>query len=37
MAKDKKAEGDKVDFVLIRSIGDVVTVPLTVSEVIDLL
>ena len=37
MAKDKKADGDKVDFVLIRAIGDVVTVPLTVSEVIDLL
>ena len=37
MAKDKKAEGDKVDFVLIRSIGDVVSVRLTVSEVIALL
>ena len=37
MAKDKKADGDKVDFVLIRAIGDVVSVPLTVPEVIDLL
>ncbi len=37
MAKDKKADGEKVHFVLIRAIGDVVTVPLTVPEVLDLL
>ncbi len=37
MTKDKKADGDKVHFVLIRGIGDVVVVPLGVQEVIDLL
>lgn len=37
MEKDKKAAGDKVNFILIRSIGDVVTVPMAVSEVLDLL
>ncbi len=35
MAKDKKAAGDKVHFVLIRGIGDVFTLPLGVGEVID--
>ena len=37
MTKDKKADGDKVHFVLIRGIGDVVVMPLGVREVIDLL
>ena len=37
MTKDKKADGDKVHFVLIRGIGDVVVKPLGVREVIDLL
>ena len=37
MTKDKKADGDKVHFVLIRGIGDVVVTPLGVREVIDLL
>ena len=37
MTRDKKASGDQVIFVLIRSIGDVVTVPLRVGEVIEML
>lgn len=37
MRKDKKAADGKVDFVLIRDIGDVVIVPLTVSEVMEIL
>ena len=34
MLKDKKAEGGKVHFVLIRSIGDVYTEDMTVAEAI---
>ena len=37
MEKDKKAALDKVNFILIRAIGDVVTVPMSVPEVLDLL
>lgn len=37
MKKDKKAEGSKVHFVLPRAIGDVVTVALSVDEVVDLM
>lgn len=37
MSKDKKAEGGKVHFVLIREVGDVVTYSLTVEEVCRLL
>ena len=37
MKKDKKAEGSKVHFVLPRAIGDVVTVSLSVDEVVDLM
>jgi len=33
MKKDKKAEGGKIHFVLPKSVGDVVTVGLTVEEV----
>ena len=35
MEKDKKAFGGKVDFVLIRAIGDVCIIPLTVKEALD--
>ncbi len=35
MQKDKKAAGDKVNFILLRRIGEVVTVPLSVKEVIE--
>lgn len=35
MSKDKKAENGKVNFVMIRNIGDVITVPLPVGHVID--
>ena len=35
MEKDKKASGGKVDFVLLRAVGDVCTVPLTVKEALD--
>ncbi len=34
MSKDKKVEGDKIHFVLIRSIGDVVIHDLTLNEVL---
>ena len=37
MAKDKKAEGGKVHFVLIREIGDVTSYALAVDEVVKLL
>ena len=37
MAKDKKAEGGKVHFVLLNEIGDVTTYALTVDEVVKLL
>jgi 3-dehydroquinate synthase len=37
MKKDKKAEGGKIHFVLPKSIGDVVTVDLTVEEVCKLM
>ena len=37
MEKDKKAALDKVNFILIRAIGDVVTVPMSVPDVLDLL
>ena len=37
MAKDKKAGGGKVHFVLPRAIGDVVMVGLTIDEVVKLL
>lgn len=37
MEKDKKAAGNQVNFILIRSIGDVVIVPMSVREVLDLL
>jgi 3-dehydroquinate synthetase len=37
MSKDKKAEGGRVHFVLIREIGDVVLYDLTVEEVCRLL
>ena len=37
MVKDKKADGSKVHFVLLREIGDVVTYALTVDEVVKLL
>jgi 3-dehydroquinate synthetase len=33
MKKDKKAEGDKIHFVLPKAIGEVETVALTVEEV----
>ncbi len=36
MSKDKKAEGDKIHFVLIRSIGDVVIRDLSLNEVMKL-
>ena len=35
MEKDKKASGGKVDFVLLRAVGDVCIVPLTVKEALD--
>ena len=35
MASDKKAEGNKVNFVLIRAIGSVEIVPLTVQEALE--
>ena len=35
MEKDKKAFGGKVNFVLLRAVGEVCTVPLTVQEAID--
>ena len=34
MLKDKKAEGGKVHFVLIRAIGDVYTEDMTVAQAI---
>ncbi len=34
MSKDKKAEGDKIHFVLVRSIGDVVIKDLSLSEIL---
>ena len=37
MVKDKKAEGGKVHFILIREIGDVTSYPLAVDEVVKLL
>ena len=37
MKKDKKAEGGKIHFVLPKSIGNVVTVDLTVEEVCKLM
>ena len=37
MMKDKKAEGGKVHFILIREIGEVTSYPLAVEEVVRLL
>ena len=37
MVKDKKAEGGKVHFILIREVGDVTSYPLAVDEVVKLL
>jgi 3-dehydroquinate synthetase len=37
MKKDKKAEGGKVHFVLLREVGDVTTYALSVDEVVKLL
>jgi len=35
MKKDKKAEGEKIHFVLIRSIGDVYIEDMTVEEAVE--